>query len=193
MSRIGKLPVILPAGVTVEVAADNTVSVKGPLGTLSQKVDSDIKVEVGSHTDKEGKEHSAVLVTRPTNQPRHRSLHGLYRALINNMVIGVSKGYEIKQELVGVGFKAEVKDGLLMLGLGYSHDIALQLPAEVQATAVTEKKGNPILTLKSIDKQLVGQVAAKIRSLRKPEPYKGKGIKFVGEVIRRKAGKSASK
>jgi large subunit ribosomal protein L6 len=193
MSRIGKLPVILPAGVTVEVAADNTVSVKGPLGTLSQKVDSDIKVEVGSHTDKEGKEHSAVLVTRPTNQPRHRSLHGLYRALINNMVVGVSKGYEIKQELVGVGFKAEVKDGLLMLGLGYSHDIALQLPAEVQATAVTEKKGNPILTLKSIDKQLVGQVAAKIRSLRKPEPYKGKGIKFVGEVIRRKAGKSASK
>ncbi len=193
MSRIGKLPVILPAGVTVEVAADNTVSVKGPLGTLSQKVDSDIKVEVGSHTDKEGKEHSAVLVTRPTNQPRHRSLHGLYRALINNMVVGVSKGYEIKQELVGVGFKAEVKDGLLMLGLGYSHDIALQLPAEVQATAVTEKKGNPILTLKSIDKQLVGQVAAKIRSLRKPEPYKGKGIKFVGEVIRRMAGKSASK
>ena len=193
MSRIGKLPVILPAGVTVEVAADNTVSVKGPLGTLSQKVDSDIKVEVGSHTDKEGKEHSAVLVTRPTNQPRHRSLHGLYRAPINNMVVGVSKGYEIKQELVGVGFKAEVKDGLLMLGLGYSHDIALQLPAEVQATAVTEKKGNPILTLKSIDKQLVGQVAAKIRSLRKPEPYKGKGIKFVGEVIRRKAGKSASK
>ena len=194
MSRIGKLPVILPAGVTVEVAADNTVSVKGPLGTLSQKVDSDIKVEVGVHTDaKSGKELAAVMVTRPTNQPRHRSLHGLYRALINNMVVGVSKGYEIKQELVGVGFKAEVKDGLLMLGLGYSHDIAILLPSEVQATAVTEKKGNPILTLKSIDKQLVGQVAAKIRSLRKPEPYKGKGIKFVGEVIRRKAGKSASK
>ena len=193
MSRIGKLPVILPAGVTVEVAADNTVSVKGPLGTLSQKVDSDIKVEVGTHTDKEGKEHAAVLVTRPTNQPRHRSMHGLYRALINNMVIGVSKGYEIKQELVGVGFKAEMKGNILQLGLGYSHDIAIMLPAEIQATAVTEKKGNPILTLKSIDKQLVGQVAAKIRSLRKPEPYKGKGIKFVGEVIRRKAGKSASK
>ena len=193
MSRIGKLPVILPAGVTVEVAADNTVSVKGPLGTLSQKVDSDIKVEVGTHTDKEGKELTAVLVTRPTNQPRHRSMHGLYRALINNMVIGVSKGYEIKQELVGVGFKAEMKGNILQLGLGYSHDIAIMLPAEIQATAVTEKKGNPILTLKSIDKQLVGQVAAKIRSLRKPEPYKGKGIKFVGEVIRRKAGKSASK
>ena len=194
MSRIGKLPVILPAGVTVEVAADNTVSVKGPLGTLSQKVDSDIKVEVATYTDaKTQKESPAVFVTRPTNQPRHRSLHGLYRALINNMVVGVSKGYEIKQELVGVGFKAEVKDGLLMLGLGYSHDIAILLPSEVQATAVTEKKGNPILTLKSIDKQLVGQVAAKIRSLRKTEPYKGKGIKFVGEVIRRKAGKSASK
>ena len=193
MSRIGKLPVILPAGVTVEIAADNTVSVKGPLGTLSQKVASDIKVEVGTHTDKEGKEHAAVLVTRPTNQPRHRSMHGLYRALINNMVIGVSKGYEIKQELVGVGFKAEMKGNVLQLGLGYSHDIAIMLPAEIQATAVTEKKGNPILTLKSIDKQLVGQVAAKIRSLRKPEPYKGKGIKFVGEVIRRKAGKSASK
>ena len=193
MSRIGKLPVIIPAGVTVDVAADYTVSVKGPLGTLSQKVDSDIKVEVGTHTDKEGKEHAAVLVTRPTNQPRHRSMHGLYRALINNMVIGVSKGYEIKQELVGVGFKAEMKGNILQLGLGYSHDIAIMLPAEIQATAVTEKKGNPILTLKSIDKQLVGQVAAKIRSLRKPEPYKGKGIKFVGEVIRRKAGKSASK
>ena len=194
MSRIGKLPVIFPAGVTVEVAADNTVSVKGPLGTLSQKVDSDIKVEVGTYTDaKTGNESTAVFVTRPTNQPRHRSMHGLYRALINNMVVGVSKGYEIKQELVGVGFKAEVKDGILVMGLGYSHDIAIMLPAEVQATAVTEKKGNPILTLKSIDKQLVGQVAAKIRSLRKPEPYKGKGIKFVGEVIRRKAGKSASK
>ena len=194
MSRIGKLPVILPAGVTVEVAADNTVSVKGPLGTLSQKVDSDIKVEVGTYTDaKTGNESTAVFVTRPTNQPRHRSLHGLYRALINNMVIGVSKGYEIKQELVGVGFKAEMKGNVLYMGLGYSHDVALMLPEEVTATAVTEKKGNPIVTLKSIDKQLVGQVAAKIRSLRKPEPYKGKGIKFVGEVIRRKAGKSASK
>ena len=184
MSRIGKLPVNLPAGVTVEVAANNVVSVKGPLGTLSQKVDSDITVTV---------EGNVLTVTRPTNQPRHRSMHGLYRALINNMVVGVSKGYEIKQELVGVGFKAEVKDGILVMGLGYSHDVALMLPAEVTATAVTEKKGNPIVTLKSIDKQLVGQVAAKIRSLRKPEPYKGKGIKFVGEVIRRKAGKSASK
>ena len=193
MSRIGKLPVILPAGVTVEVSADNTVSVKGPLGTLSQKVDSDITVTVGTTETKDGAQVAAVIVTRPTNQPRHRSMHGLYRALINNMVVGVSKGYEIKQELVGVGFKAEVKGNILEMSLGYSHDVALMLPAEVSATAVTEKKGNPIVTLKSIDKQLVGQVAAKIRSLRKPEPYKGKGIKFVGEILRRKAGKSASK
>ncbi|HIW52179.1 MAG TPA: 50S ribosomal protein L6 [Candidatus Alistipes excrementipullorum] len=193
MSRIGKLPVNLPAGVTVTVAPDNTVSVKGPLGTLSQKVDSDIKVEVGTHKEKDSdKEVPAVFVTRPTNQPRHRSMHGLYRALINNMVIGVSKGYEIKQELVGVGFKAEVKGNILEMSLGYSHDIYLKLPPEVTATAVTEKKGNPIVTLNSSDKQLIGQVAAKIRSLRKPEPYKGKGIKFVGEQIRRKAGKSAN-
>ena len=192
MSRIGKLPVYLPAGVIVEVAADNTVSVKGPLGTLSQKVDSDITVTVGTHTDaRTNEEKPAVLVTRPTNQPRHRSMHGLYRALINNMVVGVTKGYEIKQELVGVGFKAEVKGQVLEMSLGYSHDTHFLLPAEVTATAVTEKKGAPIVTLKSIDKQLVGQVAAKLRSLRKPEPYKGKGIKFVGEVIRRKAGKSA--
>ena len=192
MSRIGKLPVNLPAGVTVEVSADNVVSVKGPLGTLSQKVDSDIKVEVGTHKDVHtGNEVPAVLVSRPTNQPRHRSLHGLYRALINNMVVGVSKGYEIKQELVGVGFKAEVKGQILEMSLGYSHDTHFMLPKEVTATAVTEKKGNPIVTLKSMDKQLVGQVAAKIRSLRKPEPYKGKGIKFVGEQLRRKAGKSA--
>ena len=181
MSRIGKLPVNLPAGVTVEVSADNVVSVKGPLGTLSQKVDSDIKVEVGTHKDVHtGNEAPAVLVSRPTNQPRHRSLHGLYRALINNMVVGVSKG-----------FKVEVKGQILEMSLGYSHDTHFMLPKEVTATAVTEKKGNPIVTLKSMDKQLVGQVAAKIRSLRKPEPYKGKGIKFVGEQLRRKAGKSA--
>ena len=193
MSRIGKLPVILPAGVEVTVAPDNTVSVKGPLGTLNQKVDSDITVEVGTTTCKEsGKELAAVIVTRPTNQPRHRSLHGLYRALIHNMVVGVSKGYEIKQELVGVGFKAEVKGDILEMSLGYSHDTYLKLPKEVTATAVTEKKGNPIVTLKSADKQLIGQVAAKLRSLRKPEPYKGKGSKFVGEQIRRKAGKSAN-
>ncbi|MEG2369546.1 MAG: 50S ribosomal protein L6 [Alistipes sp.] len=192
MSRIGRLPVNLPAGVTVTVSADNVVSVKGPLGTLTQKVDSDITIEVGTHKEKDSdKEIPAVLVSRPTNQPRHRSLHGLYRSLIHNMVVGVSTGYEIKQELVGVGFKAEVKGNILEMSLGYSHDIYLMLPAEVTAIAVTEKKGNPIVTLKSFDKQLIGQVAAKIRSLRKPEPYKGKGIKYVGEQLRRKAGKSA--
>jgi large subunit ribosomal protein L6 len=183
MSRIGKLPVNLPAGVTVTIGDDNVVSVKGPLGTLSQQVDKDITVEV-----KDG----VLNVTRPTDQPRHRSMHGLYRALINNMVVGVSTGYQIKQEFVGVGFKVETQGQMLLMSLGYSHDIHLLLPAEVTAVAVTEKKGNPILTLTSIDKQLVGQVAAKIRSLRKPEPYKGKGIKFVGEQLRRKAGKSAN-
>lgn len=183
MSRIGKMPVNLPAGVTVTVSPDNVVSVKGPLGELSQKVDSDITVSV------EGNE---VHVTRPTNQPRHRSMHGLYRSLINNMVVGVSTGYETKQELVGVGYKVEVQGQVIQFSLGYSHDIYLEIPKEVTATAVTEKKNNPILTLKSADKQLIGQVAAKIRSLRKPEPYKGKGIKFVGEQLRRKAGKSAN-
>jgi len=184
MSRIGKLPVNLPAGVTMTVSADNVVSVKGPLGELSQKVDSDIGIAL---------EDGVLTVTRPTNQPRHRSMHGLYRALISNMVVGVSQGYEIKQELVGVGFKAEAEGQLLKLSLGYSHDIHIMLPNEVSVTAVTERKANPIITLKSIDKQLIGQVAAKIRSLRKPEPYKGKGIKFVGEILRRKAGKSAGK
>ncbi len=182
MSRIGKLPVNLPAGVEIKISDDNVVSVKGPLGTLSQKVDSDITVKV---------EDGVLSVSRPTNQPRHRSMHGLYRALINNMVVGVTQGYEIKQELVGVGFKAEAKGQILELSLGYSHDIHMMIPPEVTVTAVTEKKGNPIVTFKSIDKQLVGQVAAKLRSLRKPEPYKGKGIKFVGETLRRKAGKSA--
>lgn len=183
MSRIGKLPVNLPNGVTVTVAPDNTVSVKGPLGTLSQKVDADINVAV---------EEGQVVVTRPTDQPRHRSMHGLYRALISNMVVGVSEGYTTKQELVGVGYKAEVKGQIIEFNLGFSHDIHLMLPEEVKAEVFAEKKGNPILTLKSIDKQLIGQVAAKVRSLRKPEPYKGKGIKFVGEVLRRKAGKSAN-
>lgn len=184
MSRIGKLPVSLPQGVTVTVDNGNVVKVKGPLGELSQKVDSDIKVNV---------EGGVVTVTRPTDQPRHRSLHGLYRALIHNMVEGVSKGYTIKQELVGVGYRVEVKGQVLEMSLGYSHDIHFMLPPEVKAEAEAVKKGaNPVLVLKSHDKQLLGQVAAKIRSLRKPEPYKGKGIKFVGEQLRRKAGKSAS-
>ena len=183
MSRIGKLPVNLPAGVTCEILAGNVVKVKGPLGELSQKVDSDSTVTG---------EGTPVKLTRPTDQPRHRSLHGLYRALIHNMVVGVSEGYTIKQELVGVGFRVDVKGQILELALGYSHDIQFELPKEIKAEAEPVKKGqNPVLVLKSCDKQLIGQVAAKIRSFRKPEPYKGKGIKFVGEQLRRKAGKSA--
>ena len=193
MSRIGKLPVYLPAGVTVEVAADNTVSVKGPLGTLSQKVDSDITVTVGTHTDaRTNEEKPAVLVTRPTNQPRHRSMHGLYRALINNMVVGVSEGYKKEMELVGVGYRATSTGQVLELALGFSHAIYIKMPKEIKVEAKTERNKNPLIILESADKQLLGQVCAKIRSLRKPEPYKGKGIKFVGEVIRRKSGKSAS-
>jgi large subunit ribosomal protein L6 len=184
MSRIGKLPVDLPQGVAVSVDKANVVVVKGPLGELKQAVHPDITVVV---------EGGQVKVTRPTNQPRHRSMHGLYRALINNMVVGVSKGYTIQQELVGVGYKVDAKEQMLVFNLGYSHEIHLLLPADIKATAVIERKGdNTKLRLTSMDKQLVGQVAAKIRSLRKPEPYKGKGIKFVGEQLRRKAGKSAS-
>ena len=183
MSRIGKLPVNLPAGVTVEVLPGNVVKVKGPLGELSQKVDVDITVTV---------EGTEVKLTRPTDQPRHRSLHGLYRALINNMVVGVSTGYTIRQELVGVGYRVDVQGQLLILSLGFSHEVQIMLPAEIKAEAEPVKKGqNPVLCLKSADKQLIGHVAAKVRSLRKPEPYKGKGIKFVGEQLRRKAGKSA--
>ncbi len=184
MSRIGKLPVNLPSGVKVELTDGNVLKVKGPLGELSQKVDPDITVTI---------EGSEIKFTRPTDLPRHRSMHGLYRALVHNMVEGVSKGFEIKQEFVGVGYRVDVQGQLLTFALGYSHDIQLLLPAEIKAEAAQVKKGeNPVLILKSYDKQLLGQVAAKIRSLRKPEPYKGKGIKFVGEQLRRKAGKTAS-
>ncbi len=183
MSRIGKLPVSLPEKVSVELLPGNVVKVKGPLGELSQKVDRDITVTI---------EDNEIKFTRPTDKPRHRSMHGLYRALINNMVIGVSKGYETKQELVGVGYKVAVQGQIVNFSLGYSHDIQLMLPKEITAEASAVKKGeNPVLVMKSIDKQLLGQVAAKVRSLRKPEPYKGKGIKFVGEQLRRKAGKTA--
>ncbi len=183
MSRIGKLPIELPEGVAVEVATDNTITVKGPLGELTQKLDADITVDI-----KDG----ILTVNRPTDQKRHKALHGLYRSLLNNMIIGVSKGYSTKQELVGVGYKAEAKGQILELSLGYSHDIHLRLPKEVKVETVTERRSNPIVTLTSIDKQLIGQVAAKIRSLRPPEPYKGKGIKYVGELLRKKAGKTAS-
>jgi large subunit ribosomal protein L6 len=183
MSRIGKLPIAIPEGVTATVSTENIVTVKGQKGELSRKVDKDIKVEV---------KDNEIVFHRPTDQKRHRSMHGLYRALINNMVTGVSKGFTIQQELVGVGYKAESKGQILELSLGYSHDIHIMIPDEIKVEAKTEKRANPIITLTSADKQLLGQVAAKIRSLRKPEPYKGKGIRFVGEHIRKKAGKSAS-
>ena len=182
MSRIGKLPVNLPSGVTLSVSDDNVVSVKGPLGTLSQKVDSDIKVEV---------ENNTIILARPNDEKRLKSLHGLYRALIANMVTGVSKGYRKDLELVGVGYRAEANGQRLEMSLGYSHDIVMELPQEIKVETKTEKRSNPVIMLSSIDKQLIGHVAAKIRSLRPPEPYKGKGIKFVGEQLRRKAGKSA--
>jgi len=182
MSRIGKLPVNLPSGVSVTVDEANVVSVKGPLGTLSQKIDSDIRVEV---------ENNVVTLSRPNDEKRLKSLHGLYRALIANMAVGVSKGYRKDLELVGVGYRAEAKGQQLEMSLGYSHDIIMELPKEIKVETKTEKRSNPVITLTSIDKQLIGHVAAKIRSLRPPEPYKGKGIKFVGEQLRRKAGKSA--
>mgnify|MGYP001162049023 FL=1 len=184
MSRIGKLPIAIPAGVTVTVSNENLVTVKGPKGTLTQQVDKDIEIAL---------EDGKLLVKRPTDQKRHRALHGLYRALLNNMVFGVSTGYVVKLELVGVGYRAEAQNQILDLVLGYSHHTYLQMPAEVVVEAVTDKRSNPIVTLTSADKQLIGQVAAKIRSFRIPEPYKGKGVKFVGEQLRRKAGKSASK
>lgn len=183
MSRIGNLPIKLPEGVTVSVADDNTITVKGPKGELTQKVDPDITVKV---------DDGALTLGRPTEQKRHKALHGLYRSLLNNMVNGVFEGYTIQQELVGVGYKAEAKGQVLELSLGYSHDVHIKLPPEVKVEAKTERRSNPIITLSSADKQLIGQVAAKIRSLRPPEPYKGKGIKFVGEQLRKKAGKSAS-
>jgi len=182
MSRIGKLPIEVPGAVTVKVSESNLITVKGPLGELSQQVHPEIDVKV---------EGSQITISRPSDEKNHRSLHGLYRALINNMVVGVSKGFEVKLELVGVGYRAENQGQLLDLVLGYSHHIFLQLPPEVSVNAVTDKRSNPTITLKSHDKQLLGMVTAKIRSFRKPEPYKGKGIKFVGEVLRRKSGKSA--
>ena len=183
MSRIGNLPISVPEGVSIQVSETNLVTVKGPKGELSQQVNPDIKIEM--------KENELVF-SRPSESKQHKSMHGLYRSLVNNMIEGVSKAYEIKLELVGVGYRAESKGQLLELSLGYSHDIIIELPPEIKLEAKTERRSNPVITLTSIDKQLIGHVAAKIRSFRKPEPYKGKGIKFVGEQIRRKAGKSAS-
>lgn len=183
MSRIGKAPISVPKGVEINVTP-GLVTVKGAKGTLTQKIDSDIEVVV-----KDGE----IVLNRPTEQKRHKALHGLYRALIANMVKGVSEGYKTEQELVGVGYRAANKGQLLELSLGYSHNVTFELPKEIKVTTTTEKGQNPKVIMECADKQLLGLVASKIRSLRKPEPYKGKGIKFTGEVLRRKAGKSASK
>jgi large subunit ribosomal protein L6 len=183
MSRIGKLPIPLPKGVSINVTDKNVITVKGPLGELRQAMDTAITTEV---------KDNSLIVKRATEQQRHRALHGLYRSLLNNMITGVSTGYKIVQELVGVGYKVTSTGQVLELALGYSHNIIIQLPVEVKVQTITERGKNPIIILESIDKQLIGQVAAKIRSLRKPEPYKGKGIKFQGELLRRKAGKSAA-
>ncbi|TDQ75797.1 large subunit ribosomal protein L6 [Sphingobacterium yanglingense] len=184
MSRIGKAPIAIPSGVSISVSDKNLLTVKGPKGELTQKVDSDITVK---------EEDGNIIVSRPTEQKKHKALHGLYRALIQNMVIGVTEGYKTTQELVGVGYRAANNGNTLELTLGFSHPIVFVLPQEVKVTTTAEKGKNPTITLESTDKQLIGQVAAKIRSFRKPEPYKGKGVKFVGEVLRRKAGKSAKK
>lgn len=182
MSRIGKLPIAIPAGVTVTVDQNNLVTVKGAKGELTQQVAPAITVTV---------ENGHVTLTRANDEKENRSLHGLYRALIHNMVVGVSQGYKKEMELVGVGYRAQSSGQVLELSLGYSHSIVIKLPAEVKVEAKTERNKNPMITFESHDKQLLGQVCAKVRSLRKPEPYKGKGIRFVGEVVRRKSGKSA--
>ena len=184
MSRIGNAPIDIPGGVEINVSDKNLVTVKGPKGELTQVVDSAITVEIAENT---------VNVKRSTEQKDHKAKHGLYRSLINNMIEGVANGYTIKQELVGVGYRATNQGQKLELSLGFSHNIVFEIPTEVKVSTESERGKNPIVTLESHDKQLIGHVAAKLRSLRKPEPYKGKGIRFVGEHIRRKAGKSAAK
>ncbi|MFN9501325.1 MAG: 50S ribosomal protein L6 [Chryseotalea sp.] len=183
MSRIGLKPFNIPSGVTVTQSKDK-VSVKGPKGELHQAIDPDFQIKI---------EEGHVVVARPTDQKRHKSLHGLYRALIANMIEGVSKGYKHQLELVGVGYKATAQANVLELSLGYSHNIFLAVPSEIKVQAVQEKGQNPTIILEGIDKQLLGQISAKLKSLRKTEPYKGKGVRFTGEYVRRKAGKAASK
>jgi large subunit ribosomal protein L6 len=183
MSRIGKLPIQIPAGVTVTIK-ENVVTVKGAKGELTQSINPDIEVTL---------ENGILEVKRPSDERNHRAMHGLYRSLINNMVIGVSEGYKKELELIGVGYRVSNAGQVLDLSLGYTHNIYLQLPQEVKVETKTERNKNPLIILESADKQLIGQVCAKIRSFRKPEPYKGKGIRFVGETIRRKSGKSAGK
>jgi len=183
MSRVGSKPISIPTGVTFSVDGSK-VSVKGPKGELSQEIDADIIVK---------SDNGEITVERPTDQKRHKAMHGLYRALIANMIEGVTNGYKINLELVGVGYKATAQSNILELSLGYSHNIFLAVPSELKIQATQEKGSNPMISLQGIDKQLIGQVAAKIRSLRKVEPYKGKGIRFAGEQVRRKAGKAAAK
>jgi large subunit ribosomal protein L6 len=184
MSRIGKAPIEIPSGVEITVDKSNIVKVKGPKGELIQQINSDLGIAIEDNT---------LVVNRPTEQKRHKSMHGLYRSLISNMVEGVTKGFTKELELVGVGYRAGNTGQLLELSVGYSHPIFFAIPDEVKVETKMEKGKNPVVILESIDKQLVGQVAAKIRAFRKPEPYKGKGIKFVGEVLRRKAGKTSGK
>ena len=182
MSRIGKQPITIPQGVTITVNK-NTVTVKGKVGELTQAVNPDITVKV---------QDNHVVLERPTDQKRHKALHGMYRSLIANMIKGTSEGYKLQQEVVGVGYKASHKGQILDLVVGFSHHIVFELPKEIKLETKTEKSSNPTIILQSADKQLIGQVAAKIRSIRAPEPYKGKGIKFTGEQLRRKAGKTAA-
>jgi large subunit ribosomal protein L6 len=184
MSRIGKLPITIPQGVKITVNDKNLVTVKGPLGELNQKVDTCITLNINENT---------LILERHTEQPRHKALHGLYRALLANMVTGVSTGFRVEHELVGVGYKATANGNIIDLSLGYSHNVIMQLPEEVKVETTAVKGKNPSIILTSFDKQLLGQISAKLRSLRKPEPYKGKGIKFLNEEIRRKAGKAAGK
>jgi large subunit ribosomal protein L6 len=184
MSRIGNKIITLPAGVSLDISAGYLVTVNGPKGTLSQQIDQDIMVEI---------EGSILTVKRPTEQKRHKAMHGLYRSLINNMVVGVSEGFQKNLEIIGVGYKAANQGNILELSLGYSHMIFMAIPSEIKVATAMEKGKNPMVTLNGIDKQLIGQVAAKIKSLRPVEPYKGKGVRFVGEQVRRKAGKAGGK
>jgi len=184
MSRIGNKIITLPAGVSLDISAGNLVTVNGPKGTLSQQIDQDIMVEI---------EGNILTVKRPTEQKRHKAMHGLYRSLINNMVVGVSEGFQKDLEIIGVGYKAAIQGNVLELSLGYSHMIFMAIPSEIKVATAMEKGKNPMVTLNGIDKQLIGQVAAKIKSLRPVEPYKGKGVRFVGEQVRRKAGKAGGK
>lgn len=183
MSRIGKAPIEIPAGVTIDVSKSNMVTVKGKLGELKQQIDPDLSIDI---------EDGVLTVKRPTDQKRHKSVHGLFRSLINNMVVGVSEGYVKELELIGVGYRAANTGNLLELTLGYSHPIYFAIPEEVKVTTSMEKGSPPAVRLESFDKQLIGQIASKIRAFRKPEPYKGKGVKYKGEILRRKAGKTAA-